>query len=83
MASFRGTVEVGADAIETDLRLSKDGVVVLSHVRNEIRAHLFSLQSRETYRAKCYNRMPISSGALASPTRSPTATGPTWRSCAH
>jgi glycerophosphoryl diester phosphodiesterase len=32
LAAFRGAVEVGAHAIETDLHLSKDGVVVLSHV---------------------------------------------------
>ncbi|KAI1773459.1 PLC-like phosphodiesterase [Hypoxylon cercidicola] len=31
MAAFRGAVDVGADAIETDLHLSRDGVVVLSH----------------------------------------------------
>ncbi|KAI0124126.1 PLC-like phosphodiesterase [Xylariales sp. AK1849] len=31
MAAFRGAVDVGAHAIETDLHLSKDGVVVLSH----------------------------------------------------
>lgn len=33
MGAFKGAVEVGADAIETDLHLTKDGVVVLSHVR--------------------------------------------------
>jgi glycerophosphoryl diester phosphodiesterase len=32
MAAFRGAVEVGADGIETDLHLSKDGEVVLLHV---------------------------------------------------
>ena len=32
MAAFRGAVGVGADGIETDLHLSKDGVVVLLHV---------------------------------------------------
>lgn len=32
MAAFRGAVEAGAHAIETDLHLSKDGVVVLVHV---------------------------------------------------
>ncbi|KAF2669884.1 PLC-like phosphodiesterase [Microthyrium microscopicum] len=31
MAAFRGAVEVGTHAIETDVHLSKDGVVVLSH----------------------------------------------------
>ena len=33
MGAFKGAVDVGAHAIETDLHLSKDGVVVLSHVR--------------------------------------------------
>jgi glycerophosphoryl diester phosphodiesterase len=33
MSAFKGAVDVGAHAIETDLHLSKDGVVVLSHVR--------------------------------------------------
>lgn len=32
MGAFKGAVEVGADALETDIHLSKDGVVVLSHV---------------------------------------------------
>ncbi|KAL2159663.1 hypothetical protein VTH06DRAFT_2232 [Thermothelomyces fergusii] len=31
MAAFRAAVEAGAHAIETDLHLSRDGVVVLSH----------------------------------------------------
>lgn len=32
MGAFRGAVEVGAHAIETDLHISKDGVLVISHV---------------------------------------------------
>jgi glycerophosphoryl diester phosphodiesterase len=32
MGAFKGAVDVGADALETDIHLSKDGVVVLSHV---------------------------------------------------
>ena len=32
MPAFKGAVEVGAHGIETDLHLSKDGLVVLSHV---------------------------------------------------
>ncbi|KAH8722746.1 Tubulin/FtsZ, GTPase domain-containing protein [Phaeosphaeriaceae sp. PMI808] len=31
MGAFRGAVDVGADAIETDIHLTKDGVVVLTH----------------------------------------------------
>jgi glycerophosphoryl diester phosphodiesterase len=33
MSAFKGAVDVGAHAIETDLQLTKDGVVVISHVR--------------------------------------------------
>lgn len=36
MAAFRAAVEVGAHALETDVHLSKDGVVVLSHVSHLI-----------------------------------------------
>lgn len=32
MFAFKGAVETGADAVETDIHLTKDGVVVLSHV---------------------------------------------------
>ena len=32
MAAFRGAVEAGVHAIETDVHLTRDGVVVLSHV---------------------------------------------------
>lgn len=32
MGAFKGAVNVGAEALETDIHLSKDGVVVLSHV---------------------------------------------------
>lgn len=32
MRAFRGAVEAGVHALETDVHLSKDGVVVLSHV---------------------------------------------------
>lgn len=32
MAAFVAAVEIGAHAIETDLHISRDGVVVLSHV---------------------------------------------------
>ncbi|KAF1946020.1 tubulin-domain-containing protein [Clathrospora elynae] len=31
MGAFKGAVEVGADGLETDIHLTKDGVVVLSH----------------------------------------------------
>lgn len=32
LAAFMGAVEAGSHGIETDLRLSRDGVVVLAHV---------------------------------------------------
>ena len=32
MAAFSGAVDIGTHAIETDLHLSRDGVVVISHV---------------------------------------------------
>lgn len=32
MAAFEAAVKIGAHALETDVHLSKDGVVVLSHV---------------------------------------------------
>ena len=36
MGAFQGAVKAGAHAIETDIHLTKDGVVVLSHVsRND------------------------------------------------
>ncbi len=33
MGAFKGAFEVGAHALETDVHLTRDGVVVLSHVR--------------------------------------------------
>jgi len=32
MRAFRAAVEDGVDALETDLHISKDGVLVISHV---------------------------------------------------
>ncbi|KAH7380452.1 PLC-like phosphodiesterase [Phaeosphaeria sp. MPI-PUGE-AT-0046c] len=34
MGAFKGAVDVGAEGLETDIHLSKDGVVVLSHDKN-------------------------------------------------
>ena len=39
MAAFRSAVAVGAHALETDVHLSRDGVVVLSHVRCTVPDH--------------------------------------------
>lgn len=33
MAAFKGAVKVGAHALETDIHISKDNVLVLSHVK--------------------------------------------------
>ena len=35
LAAFKGAVRVGAHAIETDIHLSRDDVVVLSHVSHQ------------------------------------------------
>lgn len=31
MGAFKGAIQVGADAVETDVHITKDNVVVLSH----------------------------------------------------
>lgn len=36
MRAFEAAVEVGSHALETDMHLSKDGVVVLSHASEMI-----------------------------------------------
>jgi glycerophosphoryl diester phosphodiesterase len=36
MRAFTDAIRVGAHGLETDIHLSKDGVVVLSHVREII-----------------------------------------------
>jgi len=46
MGAFRGAVAVGAHAIETDLHLSRDGVVVISHVRTPLQATPLSCTKR-------------------------------------
>lgn len=33
LSAFRGAIEAGCHAIETDVRLTRDGVTVLAHVR--------------------------------------------------
>jgi len=33
MVAFKGAVADGVDALETDVHITKDGVVVISHVR--------------------------------------------------
>lgn len=32
MGAYKAAIDVGVDALEVDLHMSKDGVVVLSHV---------------------------------------------------
>ncbi|CZT08836.1 uncharacterized protein RCO7_03493 [Rhynchosporium graminicola] len=46
MGAFKGAVEVGAHAIETDVHLSRDGVVVLSHDATLKRC--FGLEEKKT-----------------------------------
>ncbi|KAI1333961.1 PLC-like phosphodiesterase [Xylariaceae sp. FL0016] len=67
MAAFRGAVEAGANAIETDLHLSMDGIVVLSHdatltrcFGEKYRISECSWSYLETLRTKCEpsQRMP-------------------------
>lgn len=51
MGGFKGAVEVGAHALETDIHLSADGVAVLSHVSLSAAAHegSFRCRQRETW----------------------------------
>ena len=42
MGAFRGAVKAETHAIETDIHLSKDGVVVLSHVSGRTYCHAFN-----------------------------------------
>lgn len=42
LAAFKGAVEVGVHALETDVHLSSDDVVVLSHVCSSLYEEEFS-----------------------------------------
>lgn len=42
MGAFRGAAQVGSHGIETDIHLTKDDVVVLSHVS-------FSLEAKDMF----------------------------------
>jgi glycerophosphoryl diester phosphodiesterase len=77
MGAFKGAVEVGAHAIETDIHLSKDGVVVLSHVRALSRDINPSMDEAYEY------RMLPSNDVLERTRRSWTANGAISRRCAH
>ena len=50
MGAFRGAVAVGADAIETDVHITKDDIVVLSHVRESFAAMTWLLLTSLLYR---------------------------------
>lgn len=50
MDAFVGAVKAGAHAIETDIHLSKDGVVVISHVSRENRARAAQSLTSVLYR---------------------------------
>lgn len=73
MAAFRAAVEVGAHGIETDIRLTKDGVVVLSHVR--ILYPLLAARRTADDLPPCDFRMTRLSGVSASTARFRTASG--------
>jgi glycerophosphoryl diester phosphodiesterase len=75
MGAFKGAVEVGTHAIETDLHLSKDGIVVLSHVSG-IQHNIGRMKLTVT-------RTQTLSGALEKRTRLLTATGAIWKHCEH
>ncbi len=61
MGAFVGAVEAGAHAIETDIHLSRDGVVVLSHVRLNF-IGLPAVAARQWVLILC--RMPLSRDVL-------------------
>lgn len=63
MGAFKGAVEVGTHAIETDVHLTKDDVVVLSHVSPDISTALYR-------RWLIIRRMQPSSDALVKMKRS-------------
>ena len=73
MGAFRGAVEVGADAIETDIHLSKDDVVVLSHVSSKV-----DLKTTLTH---TISRTPPSSDVLVRMRKLLTANGNTCKPC--
>ena len=54
MDSFIGAVEVGAHAIETDIHLSKDDVVVLSHVSGTLISKEFVLIVKDPDLKRCF-----------------------------
>jgi glycerophosphoryl diester phosphodiesterase len=45
MGAFQGAVKVGAHAIETDIHITKDSVIVLSHVSTLALVACVSLQA--------------------------------------
>lgn len=71
MGAFQGAVKVGAEAIETDIHLSKDNVVVLSHVSSLLRHP--NAQVPNEHRL----RIPPSNDALARRAKSSTTIGST------
>lgn len=78
MSAFKGAVDVGAHAIETDLHLTKDGVVVLSHVR-----FFFPAKWSQTWVKLIKYRMLLSNAVLERMRSLWTATGIISRRCAR
>lgn len=59
MGAFRGAVEAGAHAIETDIHLSKDDEVVISHVRYlepEFQGNLVNLLTQDATLKRCFGK---------------------------
>ena len=54
MNAFKGAVEVGAHAIETDMHLTKDGVVVLSHVSRHLASFFVVLIYQDLDLKRCF-----------------------------
>lgn len=67
MGAFVGAVEAGAHAIETDIHLSSDGVVVLSHVSPGCHGVAGPLGGRNPILRQ--RRTPLWNGVLARKTR--------------
>ena len=77
MAAFRAAVEAGVHCIETDVHVTRDDVVVLSHVSRQ-----WSLKTAQAITSgEC--RMQIFDAASEKTSVSSIITGWKWRLCVH